>query len=64
MASDGSKVVVKQTRSTIGRNERVYRTLEALGLGRIGKQREITLNPSVRGMLIKVRHLVEIKAAS
>ncbi len=36
-------------------------TVEALGLGRIDSSREHTDSPSLRGMLAKVRHLVEVE---
>lgn len=57
------KVVVKQVRSHIGRNKRVIDTLKAIGLGGIGKQREMELNASVKGMLKAVEHLIEISSA-
>lgn len=55
-----NKVVVKQVRSKIGRNPVVVGTLQALGLGSIGKQKELVLNESVKGMIKKVSHLVEV----
>ena len=55
-----SKVRVKQVRSQIGRNPRTIRTLQAIGLGAVGKEKELTLNPAVEGMLKGVQHLVEI----
>jgi large subunit ribosomal protein L30 len=55
-----SKVKVKQVRSQIGRNPKTIRTLNAIGLGSIGKQKELTLNASVQGMLDAVKHLVEV----
>lgn len=55
-----SKVRVKQVRSRIGRNPTTVGTLKALGLGAIGKHKELTLNPSVQGMLDSVKHLVEV----
>jgi large subunit ribosomal protein L30 len=55
-----SKVVVKQVRSDIGRAPKTVRTLKAIGLGRIGKSKELTLNASVQGMLDGVKHLIEI----
>jgi large subunit ribosomal protein L30 len=54
------KVVVKQVRSQIGRNPKTVNTLKAIGLGAIGKQKELTLNPCVEGMLKNVKHLVEV----
>ena len=51
---------VKQIRSGIGHAATMRKTLEALGLNR--HQRTVVLpdNPSVRGMLFKVRHLIEV----
>jgi large subunit ribosomal protein L30 len=57
---DGTKIVVKQTRSIIGRDGEVRTTLKALGLGRIGKERQHTLNPALAGMLQRVGHLVKV----
>jgi large subunit ribosomal protein L30 len=57
------KVKVTQVRSLIGRSERVRRTLDALGLGRIGKMKLHTLNDSTRGMLKKVEHLIRVEKA-
>lgn len=55
-----SKVRVRQVRSQIGRQPTTKRTLKAIGLGSIGKQRELTLNQSVQGMLDSVQHLIEV----
>lgn len=55
-----SKVRVRQVRSQIGRDPVTVRTLKAIGLGAIGKQKELALNPSVQGMLDAVKHLVEV----
>lgn len=57
----GSKVTVRQTRSIAGREKEVIRTLQALGLGRIGKQKELTVNPAVLGMIKRVGYLLEVK---
>ena len=54
------KVIVSQVRSGIGQTKEVKRTLQALGLGRIGKRKEHTLSPSVSGMVKAVSHLVEL----
>jgi large subunit ribosomal protein L30 len=58
-----SKVVIKQVRSDIGCVPAVRRTLKSIGLGRVGKSREIVSNEAVRGMLKKVAHLLEISPA-
>lgn len=55
-----SKVLVKQVRSQIGRDPKTIRTLKAIGLGAMGKQKELSLNPSVQGMINKISHLVEV----
>ena len=55
-------LTVRQVRSGIGRTQRQRKTLRALGLGRIGHQRQLPDNREVRGMLSKVSHLVEVVA--
>jgi large subunit ribosomal protein L30 len=57
---NGKTVIVSQVRSSSGRNPSVIRTLEALGLGRIGKTKQHTINDAVYGMLRRVRHLVRV----
>jgi large subunit ribosomal protein L30 len=57
-----AKIIVKQVRSTIGRPEAQVKIVKALGLGRIGKTKEIEDTPAVRGMVAKVSHLVEVAA--
>nr|WP_314010215.1 50S ribosomal protein L30 [Cryptobacterium curtum] len=54
---------VKQVRSTIGRPATQERTLKGMGLGRIGKERDLPDNESTRGMIFKVKHLVEVTEA-
>ncbi|MDH3627120.1 MAG: 50S ribosomal protein L30 [Acidobacteriota bacterium] len=56
----GATVRIKQIRSGIGFKQDQKDTLRALGLGRIGRERELTDNPQVRGMLKKIPHLVQI----
>ncbi len=53
-------VTVRQTGSAIRRPSDQLATLKGLGLGRIGKQRELEDTPSVRGMIRKVSHLIEV----
>ncbi len=57
------KVVIKQVRSDAGCVPTVRRTIKAVGLGRIGKSREIVSNEAVMGMLRRVSHLIEISPA-
>ena len=55
-----SKVTIKWIRSEIGFTKDQRRTIKALGLRRLqhSVQREDT--PTIRGMVHKVRHLVEV----
>lgn len=52
---------VTQIKSTIGRPKDQGLTLKALGLGKIGRTVEQTDNPSVRGMIYKVKHFVKVE---
>ena len=54
------RLAVKQIRSGIGHAATMRRTLEALGLRHHQQTIEIVNTASVRGMLFKVRHLVEV----
>ena len=51
---------VTQTRSRNGSDKRQKDTLRSLGLRRIGQTVELSDSPQIRGMLAKVRHLVEV----
>ena len=55
-----SKVKIKQTRSKINRPVDQKRTLEPLGLKKIGQVVEHEMTPSVEGMINKVKHLITI----
>jgi len=52
---------VKQVRSGIGHAETFRRTLRALGLHHHQDEIAVPDTPSVRGMLNKVRHLVQVR---
>jgi large subunit ribosomal protein L30 len=54
------KLLVTWKKSAIGYREDQKRTIEALGLKRLGQTVEKPDNRAVRGMLNKVRHLVEV----
>ncbi|ABI66069.1 MULTISPECIES: 50S ribosomal protein L30 [Maricaulis] len=51
---------VRQTGSAIRRPKDQRATLVGLGLNKIGRERELEDTPSVRGMIAKVSHMVEI----
>jgi len=56
------KVRIKQIKSTIKRVKSQKRTLEALGLRKIGMEVEHELNPAISGMIDKVSHLIEVNS--
>jgi large subunit ribosomal protein L30 len=58
-----AKIKVQQVKSSIKKPQNQKRTLEALGLGRIGKVVEHEGSPSILGMIEKVKHLVSIVEA-
>ena len=53
-------LTVRQTGSSIRRPKTQHATLVGLGLGRIGKTKELEDTPSVRGAIAKVSHMVEV----
>jgi len=53
-------IVVKQVGSPIRRPQDQRATLIGLGLNKMHKTRELEDTPSVRGMVRKVSHMVEI----
>lgn len=53
-------LTIRQTGSATRRPPSQRATLVGLGLGRIGKQKVLEDTPSVRGMIKKVSHMVEI----
>lgn len=55
-----STVRVTQRKSRNGADKRQLDTLRSLGLRRIGHTVEVSDSPQIRGMLHKVRHLVEV----
>lgn len=59
-----SKIIVKQKRSLIGQQPSHCKVVEALGLGRIGKTKTHKDNNCIRGMINKVKHLVEYQLVS
>ena len=59
-----SALFVTQRKSRNGADKRQLDTLRSLGLRRIGHTVEVQDNAQVRGMLHKVRHLVEVTEES
>jgi len=60
MADKKTTVKVQQIGSPIGRRKDQRATLIGLGLNKINRVSELEDTPSVRGMINKVHHLVEI----
>tara|TARA_R110000868_G_scaffold21640_13_gene89903 strand:- start:3669 stop:3848 length:180 start_codon:yes stop_codon:yes gene_type:complete len=58
-----AKVKVTQVKSGIKKPQKQKRTLEALGLKRIGQVVEHDNTPSIMGMISKVNHLVSTEEA-
>ncbi|TAE14323.1 MAG: 50S ribosomal protein L30 [Bacteroidetes bacterium] len=56
-----SLVRIKQVRSTIKCTEKQKRTIEALGLGKINRTKEVENTPQIAGMIQKVAHLVIVE---
>ena len=55
-----TRVKVTLVRSPIGYDKRQALVVRGLGLRRIGHSIDVVDNPSIRGMLHKVRHLVRV----
>jgi large subunit ribosomal protein L30 len=55
-----AKIKIKLIKSKIGRLENQKRTVEALGLRKIGQIVEKEDTPQIRGMIEKVKHMVEV----
>jgi large subunit ribosomal protein L30 len=55
-----STLRVTQRKSRNGSDKRQRETLRSLGLRRIGHTVEVNDTPQARGMIHKVRHLVEV----
>jgi large subunit ribosomal protein L30 len=56
-----STVRVTQRKSRNGCDKSQLDTLRSLGLRRIGQTVEVSDSPQIRGMLHKVRHLIEVR---
>jgi large subunit ribosomal protein L30 len=55
-----SSLRITQRKSRNGSDKRQLETLRSLGLRRIGQTVEHADTPQIRGMIHKVRHLVEV----
>jgi len=55
-----AEITVVQTGSPIRRTKDQRATLKGLGLDRIGREAVLQDTPSVRGMIAKVAHMVQV----
>ncbi|NOQ43886.1 MAG: 50S ribosomal protein L30 [Dehalococcoidia bacterium] len=55
------KLIVTWVRSGIGHPQDQKRTLQALGFRRLNQTVEHNDSPSIRGMIMKVKHLVTVE---
>ena len=59
-ATDTKKLTITLRKSVIGFNRNQARVVQSMGLRRIGSSVELLDTPATRGMILKVRHLVEV----
>jgi large subunit ribosomal protein L30 len=59
--AETDKLRITWIRSSIGYSESQKATIRALGLRRLGQSVERPDNDSIRGMVHKIRHLVEVE---
>lgn len=58
-----SKLIVTLKRGLAGKNKDQKAVVAALGLQKPGQSHELPDNPAIRGMIEKVKHLVEVQEA-
>ena len=56
-----AKIKIKKVKSAINRTQSQKRTLEALGLKKMGQVVEHDDTPNILGMINKVKHLVSVE---
>ncbi len=56
-----AKVKITQIKSTIKKPQTQKDTIKSLGLGKINKSVEKTLNPAIEGMIRAVQHLIVVE---
>ena len=61
MADAKKTLRVTQVKSSVGCTADQGQTLRALGLGKIGRSVDQVDNDCVRGMIFKVKHLVQVE---
>ena len=61
MAEAKKTLRITQVKSSIGYKKDQLATLRSLGLGKIGRTVDQVVNDAIRGMIFKVKHLVEVE---
>ena len=59
-AAEAKRVKVTLRKSTIGFGKKQAAVVEGLGLRRLNHTVELADTPAIRGMIHKVRHLIEV----
>jgi large subunit ribosomal protein L30 len=60
-STQSKRVKVTLVKSTIGFNKDQSRVVQGMGLRRLGHTVELVDSPATRGMIHKVRHLVDVE---
>ena len=60
-AAEAKRVKVTLRKSTIGFGKKQAAVVEGLGLRRLNHTVELADTPAIRGMIHKIRHLVEVE---
>ncbi len=58
-----AKLLITQVKSSNGSSKKQHETLKTLGLGKIGRSTEREDHPTVRGLVHRVQHLLEVSDA-
>ena len=56
-----AKIKIKQIKSPIGRKNIQRKILVSLGLNKINREKVLDENPSIVGMIDKVKHLIKFE---
>ena len=59
--ADAKRLKITLVKSTIGFGKKQAAVVEGLGLRRINHTIEVPDTPSIRGMMHKIRHLIEVQ---
>jgi large subunit ribosomal protein L30 len=59
-SADAKKLTITLRKSVIGFNRNQAQVVQSMGLRRIGSSVVLLDTPATRGMILKVRHLVEV----